>query len=407
MIHLKTTYDQRRKKKDGTLPIVYRITINGQSRDISSGFSCHSHDWDNKKCAVRERNEGLGILSKRVKDMELRLLNKIREYEQEYPAINDVQYVKNYLCNKKDKDYSVKEFWSEEINRLHRANRHSNAIHYETALKRIEKITSLSIQFQAINYPWLSELETRLREKGLNNNSVSVYLRVIRSIYNKAVNLEIADYSHYPFRRYKIKNGPTAPRTLTIDQMKQFFHYTPNSEKMKFAHDIGKLIFMMNGVNFYDLALLTNDNVKNGRMVYQRSKTHKMYSIKMLPEVKNILESYRSNVQNLLLNILTEKEYSNKSRLPKCINQKRKNLNKWLRKVGVALKIKEPLTTYVFRYSFANICRELGYSKDLISQSLGHSYGLRVTDAYLNDYDLRVIDEMNKHVVEEVMKKEG
>ena len=56
------------------------------------------------------------------------------------------------------------------------------------------------------------------------------------------------------------------------------------------------------------------------------------------------------------------------------------------------------LTTYYARYSWANIARKLGYSKDLIAEALGHEYGNRVTGIYLDNYDLEVIDEMNEKV---------
>jgi len=33
----------------------------------------------------------------------------------------------------------------------------------------------------------------------------------------------------------------------------------------------------------------------------------------------------------------------------------------------------------MFRYTYANIAKQLGYSKDLIAEALGHEYGNKVT----------------------------
>lgn len=304
MIHLKATCDKRRTKKDGSHPIVFRVSVNGQSRDISSGLSCDARYWDFKKNAVKEKTEELRLLGKRVKDMEINLLNKVSKFEQEFPFSYTIQDVLNFLSNDGKRNNIVNEFWREEVKRLHRSNNHSNAILYENTLLRLEKLTSFSIPFQVINYSWLTELETKLKECGLNTNSVSVNLRTLRSVYNKAVNHGIVDYSHYPFRRFKIKTGISTPRTLSLEEMRKFFSYTPTSGKLEFAHDMGKLILYLRGINFTDLALLTSDQVKNDRLVYQRSKTHKMYSVKILPEARVILNKYSSNVQNLLLAIL-------------------------------------------------------------------------------------------------------
>jgi len=405
MIQFKTACDTRRQKKDGTSPVVFRITVSGSMRAISSGVSIKPADWDSKKSAVKEKSDQLKTLAKRLKSLELYYLNKIHEFELKYPMNQQVQTVIDYLCDKKKDITTVKEFWVEEVTRLHRGSKHSNAMHLEMVLHRLEKLVNLNIRFQAINYSWLTELETKLLETGIKQNSISVYLRAFRSIFNKAINQELVDYGNYPFRRFKIQNGNSKPRTLTLQEMRQFFHYTPSDQKMKFAHDMGMLIFMLRGINHTDLLQLTKENVKKGRIIYERSKTHKLYSMEMLPEAKAIIDYYHSQDTVLLLNVLTDAEYKDKKNLRMVIKQETKVLNKWLRRIGNELEISEQITTYAMRYSFANICRELGYSKDLISQSLGHSFGLRVTDAYLNDISLQEVDAMNRHVMREVMKE--
>lgn len=65
----------------------------------------------------------------------------------------------------------------------------------------------------------------------------------------------------------------------------------------------------------------------------------------------------------------------------------------------------EKLTTYYARYSWANIAKSLGYSKDQIAEALGHEYGNTVTGIYLDHYDLPVIDQMNECVLEAVFKE--
>lgn len=68
----------------------------------------------------------------------------------------------------------------------------------------------------------------------------------------------------------------------------------------------------------------------------------------------------------------------------------------------IEIKTEEPITSYVFRYSYANIAKQLGYSKDLIAEALGHEYGNSVTGIYLEQFDLALIDEMNEVLVSEV-----
>ena len=403
MIHLKATCDKRRTKKDGTHPIVFRVTVNGKSRDISSGLSCLSKHWDYKNNSVREKSDALKILGRRVKDKELSFLKKVREFDQSCPFVYDVQDVKNDLCNKSSKSTIVKVFWEAEIERLHRATNHSNATTYRSSLMGLEKVVSMDIHFSKVNYSWLLDTETLMREKGLKVNTIFTYFKTLRTIYNRAINLGLVDFSLYPFRRFKIKSASTPPRSLLVTEMRKFFSYKPSSKKLEHAHNMGKLIFMLRGINFTDLALLTSDNVRKGRLVYIRSKTQRLYNVNMVEDVLELLKVHSSVGDDLLLDILSPEQYADKKNLPKVIRQKRKVLNKWLKKIGEDMGLPENLTTYSFRYSWASCCKSMNYSKDMISEGLGHSYGLSVTSAYLSDYDYALIDEMNQKVIDAVV----
>ncbi len=57
----------------------------------------------------------------------------------------------------------------------------------------------------------------------------------------------------------------------------------------------------------------------------------------------------------------------------------------------------------VFRYSYANVAKQLGYSKDMIAEALGHEYGNSVTGIYLEQFDLYKVDEMNYNLIGKVL----
>jgi hypothetical protein len=54
-------------------------------------------------------------------------------------------------------------------------------------------------------------------------NTVSIYMRPLRAICNKAIFIDLVDQSWYPFFKYKIKKGKTLPKTLNIEEMKRYF----------------------------------------------------------------------------------------------------------------------------------------------------------------------------------------
>ena len=81
-----------------------------------------------------------------------------------------------------------------------------------------------------------------------------------------------------------------------------------------------------------------------------------------------------------------------------------KVINNHLKNLSRLIQSKEPITTYVFRYSYANVAKQLGYSKDLIAEALGHEYGNSVTGIYLEQFDNDIVDKMNQNLINSIVK---
>nr|MDE7025561.1 recombinase [Paramuribaculum sp.] len=78
------------------------------------------------------------------------------------------------------------------------------------------------------------------------------------------------------------------------------------------------------------------------------------------------------------------------------------NLCKGLNAIKEQLGLKY-LTTYWARHTWSSIAyNELGISKDVISQALGHGNGNSVTDIYI-DFSLKLIDDANRKVLDYVL----
>jgi integrase len=163
--------------------------------------------------------------------------------------------------------------------------------------------------------------------------------------------------------------------------------------------NVGKLIFMLRGINITDLLLLNKTNIRNRRIIYKRAKTGKLYSIQLTEDIEKVFAKFTPN--ETLLGLVT-KEQIESIKKKEHFTQRIKVINKHLDKLGGILGLEEKLTTYVFRYSYANIARQLGYSKDLIAEALGHEYGNSVTGIYLEQFDLEIVDNMNDVIIKTV-----
>ena len=108
--------------------------------------------------------------------------------------------------------------------------------------------------------------------------------RTLRSTYNKAIKAKCARKSDYPFDEYKVNKFDTTTQKRAIaktDVLKFTTEVQPigKQQYMELSKDIFVFSYLCGGINFTDIANLTNENIQNGRLHYIRQKTKKLIKI--------------------------------------------------------------------------------------------------------------------------------
>jgi integrase len=403
MITLKLVLDTRRIKEDGTFPLVYRITYLGTSRDISLKIYLQINEWDSKAQIIKSKNLR-EIYQPVIDQMKLHILSRTNEYLMHSKSISTIQGLKDFITGTTKHDMNFKQYWEFNIATFKQEKRYGNAAIHESSIKLLNELKSLSVPIKAVDYGYLVYVQSKLIERGCKANTVSVYLRCLRKIWIIAIKEKLVKAEFYPFNDFKIKSEVPAPTTINLREMKCLFQLQIEQQAITFdSLNYAKLIFCLRGINFKDLALLTKENYAHGKITYKRAKTGKIYTIAATETVTKILQYYSDPERRTLVPILSNSDLKAGARLHTIIKQKTKTCNKHLTKLGQMSKLEIKLTTYVFRYSWANIARSLGYPKDLIAEALGHEYGNSVTGVYLNDFDTEQVDEMNLKVCNKVV----
>ena len=226
-----------------------------------------------------------------------------------------------------------------------------------------------------------------------SKNSRNIHLRNIRTVINDAIDNEITSF--YPFRKFKIIPQATPKRNLKVDQLRTLFNF-PCEEHAKKYIDMSKLMFLLIGINVVDLCRLKE--IVDGRIVFNRAKTHRLYSIKVEPEALEIIERYRG--ENWLLDILDR--YTDHNEYTRRIDRELKKIGPVKRVGRGGKKIYSPLfpkiSTYWIRHSWATIAMSLDIPKDTISHALGHGNNT-VTDIYI-EFDQEKVDIANRKVID-------
>ena len=221
MARIKIELYKGKKLKDESHPIMMRITHKKRIKYLYMGHTALEDQWNyeignwlNKKYIGYKRlNNNLETELTKAKESLLELERKKRNF-----TIDElVSKINRNESNLKFYKYSDKI-----ISELKKAGKIGNAAVYQTTLNVVKDFTENNdFPIDTIDYSWLKEFDNYHLEKGNSINSLSVYLRTIRAILNRAIKEHLFDKELYPFGLggYKIDSTPTRKRAIGVEHI--------------------------------------------------------------------------------------------------------------------------------------------------------------------------------------------
>ena len=403
-ITYKLFLDQRRTKETGIYPLKVRITYNRKHKEVPLNITLHTKDWNEETQKVKPAHPNAKLITLKINQT----LNEVQEKALKFENAEKVYGVEDLgSTTNNGKGVTFQSFAVQEIESQTKAGRVGNAITYRTAMNKLTTFAGKSeLRFEQIDYKLLDSFTNAMLADGMTKNAIASYMREIRAIYNKAIKAEVVEQKYYPFSKYKIITTKTISQSLTTADLKKIVNLSLVPEtQMWHSRNYFLLSFCLIGTNFTDLFKLTPNSIQNNRIVFIRTKTKKIYSIKLQPEALEILSHYYNPnaSSDYLLPLLCKADTP--TTIKKKVLQAIKTTNEYQSRIATECKIKQEITTYYARYSWANIAKSLNFSKDVIGEALGHEYGNSVTGIYLDNFDKEVIDKANLKVINSVFKK--
>lgn len=333
--------------------------------------------------------------------------------------------IKQILVGEDISDVDFYGYAKRRIQELKDAGRTGTANSYSDSVERLKEFTKTEwLPFNQMDKKFLENFVTHKKKEGKSINSIGVYLRSIRALYNDAIedlNKDGMDplIKNYPFHKFKIEVSSTKDRSIDLDILKKIKDVELSGME-EIARDICLLIFYFIGVNVKDLFYCKG--LEKGRFVYTRAKGKKEYSIKVEPEAQEILDKYKGEKYLLKFadHCAEEREpgqlkyrerllywYKDHRAFNKMLNINLKEIVKIINENhkketnSKDLLITDELSTYYFRYAWGNIARDIcKISMDDISAAYGHKdQSLKITKIYVRE-NLKIIDEANRKVLD-------
>ena len=373
--------------KNGTAPLLIGVNHAGSTCYIPIvGVRLKPNQWDAKNKKVIKHPQADTINSVAVTN-----LGKATEAIMKLGSVRGLttarvrDMIAEYIFPSDDVDTGFMAILQTYMDNCERPNTKDKFKQTQTHIRRwLGSKAARALQFNDIDAEWLQNFDRYLVTYCPSLNSRSIHLRNIRTIFNHALNKQLTT-APYPFRQYKIKSQPSQPTPLTLEQLRLLWSYHPHHEAQAYCLDIWRLVFALIGINMADLCNLKS--ISQGRINYTRQKTSRLYSVKVENVARLLIQAHRG--KNYLVDIL--EHY-------KSIHVATSMINRHLKDIASDLGL-PAITTYTARYTWATLAASVDIPIEVISQALGHSYGMAVTQGYILP-DRRKVDEANKKVID-------
>lgn len=413
--------DRYHPQKDGKCKISIRITHNRNRRYYPTNLTLTASDFDRIMTAKR-RNDEDKLTYLKIESFK----SKANDAVGKLPVFTFTKFEEIYL-NNRDADESVKAGFEKYIEELKEENRIGTAISYECAMNSIlafeylkknrnnkttyqDAIVKLkelkkskidfksSLKFSDITRTLLTKYENTMIEAGNSKTTVGIYLRSLRTVFNRAK----IDPALYPFgsgkSKYIIPDSNNIKKAMTFEEIKKIYQYeAPDGSTKQKAKDYWIFIYLCNGINVKDFCLLKYKNINEDTLTYERAKTMRnkkettKIKVSLKAEAKAIIKKYGQHSINSDTYIFP---YLQKGMTPErerqIYQQLTKVINKNMKEIAKELEINKEVTTYFARHSFANVLKNSGASTEFISEALGHS-NLITTRSYLKGFEEEII----------------
>ncbi len=397
--NVKIILDTRRKKSDQSYPLILRFIHNRKSVSIPLGYSMQEADWDTEKCIVLKSYKEVSNISRlnnwiqkqRVNAMDI--INKLQDTG-EIDRMSITEIKARIVHNRSNITFF--DFTDEIIEELTSAKRLGYAQSVRSVLTLVKKYRrDKDFPFEEMTHKFLVSFENYCRGKGNTTNSIAVYMKTIKMVFNRAIKAGMIQRDMYPFVNYTIRLTKTRKRAIQGDVIRKIEELElPLGSRLWHSKNYFLFSFYTMGINFADMAQLKMKNIVDGRIEYTRQKTKKEYSIKVTVPMQRILDLYilEKNEDDYIFPIITR--IGDPVLEFKDVAEKRRINNKKLKKIAEMLGMTTPLTSYVARHSWATIAKRKGVPIAAISEGMGHE-DVKTTEIYLDSFEQDVLDDYN------------
>ena len=292
-------------KKDGTVPVMGCIMVDGTQAQFSCKVTANPDLWDTKGGRMKGKSAMALEVNRKLDKMRVSI-NKNYQEIMDRDSFVTAEKVKNaflgleYRCQTLMKVYRQ---FNEDYEKLYKAGMRSRSSYRKYLCVYRHLLEFLNTRFHVndialkeLTPAFISDFEAFLRtDKHICENSLSIYMLPLRSMVFKA--MDNGWLTRDPFREYKVPKVETTRGFLTKEEIHLLMNVELKRKTMQLIRDL-YLFCCFTGLAFADLKNLKEEHIQtffddSEWIVINRQKTGVRATIKLLDYPKSIMEKYR------------------------------------------------------------------------------------------------------------------
>lgn len=292
-------------RKDGTVPVMGRITVDGTQTQFSCKITIDPKVWDTKSGRAIGRSAAAIEANRMLDNMRVSINKHYREIMDRDNYVT-AEKVKNAFLGLEHRCRTLLQVFkqhNEDYEKMYEAGMKAKAtlLKYQCVYRHLEEFIYQryhvrDIALKELTPAFISDFDIFLRtEKNCCTNTVWLYLCPLRTMVSIAISNEWL--SRDPFRDYEVKKEQTTRYFLTKDEIRQLMDGKLKNVKQELYRDL--FVFcIFTGLSFSDMRNLSEENIRTYFdehlwISINRQKTGVQSNIRLLDIPKKILEKYR------------------------------------------------------------------------------------------------------------------
>lgn len=392
--------NKSRRLNNGSYPLVFQVIHERRKKLMYTGFRIKEESFDELEEKIIDGVDStfttadVARMNRELRKIKNRIRAQIRHLERSTESFTVEDVLVQYIHKNVRQQFYLLRYIDTQIDRKKTLKKEGTAAAYRsTRLSLAKFLNGSDIRMSAIDLRFIRQYEDFLYNSGVTGNTVSYYLRNLRTLYNQAVTDGYHPHGEYPFAKAQTRPAKTVKRALTRKDLQALANLgLEEMPELKFARDLYLFSFYAQGMAFVDIVLLKKSDIYNGVLTYSRHKSKQLIRIAVTPQMQELMDKYETEGE-YVFPIISEKSLSEYKQYRLYLGR----INRYLKKIAVMIDIAVPLTTYTARHTWATLARDYGAPVSVISAGLGHT-SEEMTRIYLKEFDVSQLDKVNSMV---------